>query len=83
MSDEQKNSLLKQIDDTDFEIIKHSRENKHAETKGVISPISVMTIDEIEKEKKTFKPSELGKVVSDLMVKFFDKIFEIRVYILK
>lgn len=62
LSDEQKNSLLKQIDDTDFEIIKHSRENKHAETKGVISPISVMTIDEIEKEKTVFEEKGLEAI---------------------
>ncbi len=39
---------------------------------------NIMNRDYIEKEKKTFKPSELGKVVSDLMVKFFDKIFDVK-----
>ena len=39
---------------------------------------NIMNRDYIEKEKKTFKPSELGKVVSDLLVKFFDKIFDVK-----
>ncbi len=55
LSEPQKASLIKQIDDTDFEIIKHSRENRHAEAKGVISPISVMTVGEIEKELALFE----------------------------
>ena len=55
LSEPQKASLIKQIDDTDFEIIKHSRENRHTEAKGVISPISVMTMGEIEKELALFE----------------------------
>ncbi len=39
---------------------------------------NIMNRDYIEKEKKTFKPSELGKVVSDLMVEFFNKIFDVK-----
>lgn len=55
LSEAQRSGLIKQIDDTDFEIIKHSRENRHAEAKGVISPISVMTVGEIEKELVLFE----------------------------
>lgn len=55
LSEAQRSGLIKQIDDTDFEIIKHSRENRHAESKGVISPISVMTVGEIEKELALFE----------------------------
>lgn len=39
---------------------------------------NIMNRDYIEKEKKTFKPSELGKVVADLMVEFFNKIFDVK-----
>lgn len=55
LSEAQRSGLIKQIDDTDFEIIKHSRENRHEEAKGVISPISVMTVGEIEKEFVLFE----------------------------
>ncbi len=39
---------------------------------------NIMNRDYIEREKKTLKPTELGKVVADLMVKFFDKIFDVK-----
>jgi len=39
---------------------------------------NIMSRDYIEREKKTLKPTELGKVVADLMVKFFDKIFDVK-----
>ena len=55
LTEAQKEQLLNQIEITDFEIIKNSRENMQAEKKGVISPISVMTVDEI---KDNFEPYE-------------------------
>ncbi len=39
---------------------------------------NIMGKDYIEREKKTLKPTELGKVVSDLMVQFFNKIFDVK-----
>lgn len=39
---------------------------------------NIMNRDYIEREKKAFKPTELGKVVADLMVEFFDKIFDVK-----
>ena len=67
LSEAQRSSLIKQIDDTDFEIIKHSRENRHAEAKGVISPISVMTVGEIEKELALFEEKGIEATVLRLL----------------
>ncbi len=39
---------------------------------------NIMGKDYIEREKKSLKPTELGKVVSDLMVQYFDKIFDVK-----
>ena len=39
---------------------------------------NIMGRDYIEREKKSLKPTELGKVVSDLMVEFFNKIFDVK-----
>ncbi len=39
---------------------------------------NIMGRDYIEREKKALKPTELGKVVADLMVEFFDKIFDVK-----
>ena len=39
---------------------------------------NIMNREYIEREKKSLKPTELGKVVADLMVKFFDKIFDVK-----
>ena len=39
---------------------------------------NIMGKDYIEREKKALKPTELGKVVSDLMVQFFNKIFDVK-----
>ena len=55
---EQKN-LLAQIDSSDFEIIENSINNKNSDTKGVISPISVMSVDMIDANKDKY--SEIGK----------------------
>ncbi len=39
---------------------------------------NILSRDYIERVKKSLKPTELGKVVSDLMVQYFNKIFEIK-----
>ncbi len=39
---------------------------------------NIMGRDYIEREKKTLKPTELGKVISDLMVEYFNKIFDVK-----
>ena len=39
---------------------------------------NILGRDYIERVKKFIKPTELGKVVSDLMVQYFNKIFEIK-----
>ena len=39
---------------------------------------NILGRDYIERVKKFLKPTELGKVVSDLMVQYFNKIFEIK-----
>ncbi len=39
---------------------------------------NIMNRDYIVKEKKALKPTELGKVISDLMVQYFNKIFDVK-----
>ena len=39
---------------------------------------NIMNRDYIEREKKSLKPTELGKVISDLMVQYFNKIFDVK-----
>ena len=39
---------------------------------------NIMNRDYIEREKKSLKPTELGKVISDLMVEYFNKIFDVK-----
>ena len=39
---------------------------------------NIMGRDYIEREKKSLKPTELGKVISDLMVQYFNKIFDVK-----
>ena len=39
---------------------------------------NIMGKDYIEREKKSLKPTELGKVVSDLMIEYFNKIFDVK-----
>lgn len=39
---------------------------------------NIMGRDYIEREKKSLKPTNLGMVVSDLMVEYFDKIFDVK-----
>ena len=39
---------------------------------------NILSRDYIEREKKSLKPTELGKVISDLMVEYFNKIFDVK-----
>ena len=39
---------------------------------------NIMNRDYIVREKKSLKPTELGKVISDLMVQYFNKIFDVK-----
>ncbi len=39
---------------------------------------NIMGRDYIEREKKSLKPTELGKVISDLMTQYFNKIFDVK-----
>ena len=39
---------------------------------------NIMNRDYIEREKKSLKPTNLGMVVSDLMVEYFDKIVDVK-----
>ncbi len=39
---------------------------------------NIMNRDYIEREKKALKPTNLGMVVSDLMVEYFNKIFDVK-----
>ena len=48
LSDEEKKSLLQQIDDTDFSVIDSLSQGLTGAEKGVISPLGAMELDEIE-----------------------------------
>ncbi|MBQ7726308.1 MAG: type I DNA topoisomerase, partial [Clostridia bacterium] len=39
---------------------------------------NIMSRDYIEREKKSLKPTQLGMVISDLMVEYFDKIVDVK-----
>lgn len=39
---------------------------------------NILNRDYIEREKKSLKPTQLGMVVSDLMVEYFDKIIDVK-----
>lgn len=54
LSELQKKELLEQIEETDFDIIEASRRETKIATKGVITPLSAMQLDEIEKRRDEF-----------------------------
>ena len=54
LTETQKDELLKQIEETDFSIIEISQNEAQTTKKGVISPLSAMQLDEIEKRKEEF-----------------------------
>lgn len=54
LSELQKKELLEQIEETDFDVIEASRRETKIATKGVITPLSAMQLDEIEKRRDEF-----------------------------
>ena len=59
LTDEQKQELLKQIDETDFSVIRYA-ENPHGnQVRGKITPLGAMEISEIEKNKEHFTEAGL------------------------
>ncbi len=67
-----KAELLKQIEETDFSIVKYVRHQDESIGKGVISPIGAMEISEIEKRRDEFTKIGLdavrqGKVAAVLL----------------
>lgn len=59
LEEAEQNALLAQVEETDFEIIENSINNKDADTKGVISPISVMNVDKIDANREQY--TTIGK----------------------
>lgn len=64
--------LCEQVKNTDFEIIENSINNNSSDTNGVISPISVLSVDEIETHKEKYYETGLraikdGKVAAVLL----------------
>ena len=58
LTDEQKEALLKQIDETDFSVIRYAANPHGNQTRGKITPLGAMEIPEIEKNKEHF--TEVG-----------------------
>lgn len=72
LTDDQKEALLKQIDMTDFSIVKNCLNEKNAVEKGVISPLKAMELSEIEQKKEAFEKTgveaiKAGKVGAVLL----------------
>ena len=58
LSEDEQESLCAQVEKTDFDIIENSINSKEVETSGDISPISVLSVPEIETVRDRF--SEVG-----------------------
>lgn len=54
--------LCEQIENTDFGIIENSINNSNSQTNGVISPIGVLSVDEIEADKEKYYATGLRAV---------------------
>ena len=54
LSQEEKEQLVSQIESVDFGVIRNSLANMMVDERGEISPISVMSIDEIEERKSVY-----------------------------
>ena len=54
LSQEEKEQLLSQVEAVDFEVVRNSLANMSVDERGEISPISVMSIDEIEEKKSVY-----------------------------
>ena len=59
LSEEQKEALLKQIEDTDFSILDAVKDGKKEPQKGVITPLAAMQLKEIEEKKTQFRETGL------------------------
>lgn len=54
LTKEEKEELLKQIEDTDFSVLSTCKDGAHAAKKGVISPLKAMELSEIAEKKEAF-----------------------------
>ncbi len=64
LGDRDQDILLNQISDTDFSVIENSRNNMNNNDKGVISPISVMQVSEIESMADRYTATGIAAVKS-------------------
>ena len=55
LTDEQKEMLLKQIDETDFSVIRYAKNPHGNQKRGKIEPLGAMEISEIEKNEQHFR----------------------------
>ena len=72
LSEAEQAELSEQIKNTDFDIIENSINSINSETNGVISPIGVLSVDEIEADKEKYYETGLraikaGKVAAVLL----------------
>ena len=72
LSETEKSSLLQQIDETDFSGTKQIAASQSEQTRGVITPIDAMTLQEIQANAKAFTENGLeairaGKVAAVLL----------------
>ena len=59
LTPEQKEALLKQIEETDFSVIRYAANPHGNQTRGKISPLGAMEIPEIEKNRERFEEAGL------------------------
>ena len=62
LTKEQKETLLQQIEDTDFSILDAVRHGKKKPQRGVITPLAVMQLKEIEDKRTRFKETGLQAI---------------------
>ena len=62
LSKEQRELLLKQIEDTDFSILDAVKDGKQESQRGVFAPLAAMQLGEIEEKKEQFKASGLKAI---------------------
>ena len=58
LTEEQKEALLRQIDETDFSVIRYAADPHGSQVRGKITPLGAMEIPEIEKNRVHF--NEVG-----------------------
>ena len=59
LTQEEKEALLKQIDETDFSVIRYAANPHGSQERGKISPLGAMEIPEIEKNRERFEKAGL------------------------